>query len=173
MSDNAFIALGSNLSDPADQLRVAAAHLKARSVAGFTTSSIWQSEPEGFDESVGAFCNAVIKLRFDGSAAQLLAIMQHLEVLLGRKTHSSQAGGYESRKIDLDLIDFGGEIHSKSDLLLPHPRAHLRRFVLIPLQEIDAGFSFPNHPETLDVLIKQAPGNSMINKGPLIPAQLD
>ena len=169
MSDKAFIALGANLGDPARQLRIAAGYLKAISVADFATSSIWQSEPEGFDEQVSPFFNAVIRLGFEGAARDLLGALQNLELMMGRQAHNRNDGPYESRRIDLDLIDFAGECHDEPGLQLPHPRAHLRRFVLVPLQEIDDSFQFPDTEKKLQALIDEAPANPMTNKGRLVP----
>jgi len=163
----AHVALGSNLGDSLENLSLAAAHLRALSAGGFLSSSVWRSEPEGFVSSVQDFCNAVVRLEVEGTAGELLKRLQYIEASMGQRNKQLTSGGYESRTIDLDLIDFGGQVLDESGLQLPHPRACKRRFVLLPLQEISPDFTFPDQSAGLLELIKFAAPNPMKNMGPL------
>ncbi|MFT7219840.1 MAG: 2-amino-4-hydroxy-6-hydroxymethyldihydropteridine diphosphokinase [Candidatus Azotimanducaceae bacterium] len=163
----AHVALGSNLGDSLENLSLAAGHLHALTVGGFWSSSVWRSEPEGFMDSVQDFCNAVVRLEVEGTAGEFLKRLQFIEANMGQSDKRRTSGGYESRRIDLDLIDFGGQVLNESGLQLPHPRAFKRRFVLLPLQEISPAFMFPDQSEGLMELINLAVSNPMTNMGPL------
>ncbi|MCX6925087.1 MAG: 2-amino-4-hydroxy-6-hydroxymethyldihydropteridine diphosphokinase [Verrucomicrobia bacterium] len=63
----------------------------------------------------------------------------------------------EPRPLDLDLIAFGGEVRSTNELTLPHPRAHERRFVLCPLNEIAPGLILPGQSQSLAQLLERLP----------------
>lgn len=127
---------------------------KLDSVSSLIASSLWRSEPVGFSKPVGAFLNAVVRLEVTSSAQDLLRELQLIERKFGRTSDS--ASEYESRTIDLDLIDFDGQVVKSSSLLLPHPRAATRLFVLLPLKEITPEFQFVNRSESLDELIGSA-----------------
>jgi len=168
VAEKVYIGLGSNLGDTADNLVQGAraiAKLATGSVAG---SSIWTSRAEGFDEEVPDFANAVMTMKVAIGPETLLSRLLSLENEFGRVRASR--GGYQSRILDLDIIDFGGRVYSSSNLVLPHPRAHTRKFVLIPLRELEPGYRFPHSPETLDDLIRRSPENEMRAVTPLIPS---
>ncbi len=167
MADRVYIGLGSNLGDTAANLvscAEAVAGLASGSVAG---SSIWASRPEGFSEEAPDFANAVISMEVAIEPETLLARLVALENEYGRERAAS--GGYRSRTLDLDIIDFDGRVYASADLVLPHPRAHLRKFVLLPLQELQPDFRFPNQQRCLEELIENAPENPMRKLTPLFP----
>ncbi|MBL6689955.1 MAG: 2-amino-4-hydroxy-6-hydroxymethyldihydropteridine diphosphokinase [Pseudomonadales bacterium] len=167
VAERVYIGLGSNLGDTVDNLvqgARAVARLATGSVAG---SSIWTSRPEGFDEEVPDFANAVMSMKVSIGPETLLSRLLSLENEFGR-VHSSH-GGYQSRILDLDIIDFGGRVYSSANLVLPHPRAHHRKFVLLPLRELDPDYRFPDRQESLDDLVLNSPDNEMRSVTPLIP----
>ena len=98
----------------------------------------------------------------------LMRKLLDIEAGMGRQ-RDSDARGYQPRIVDLDLIDCDGIRRSAPELTLPHPRAHLRRFVLVPLQEIDAGFSFSGSVHSLTELLERAPSNALVRAGALFP----
>ena len=169
MPKSTYIALGSNLGDQEENLRLAAAELQKISTSPLVASSIWWSTPEGFDEDVAEFCNAVVAAEVEMSADELLARLKEIERQLGRTR--SKSGPYLSRTIDLDIIDYDLRVLKTEGLELPHPRAASRRFVLLPLQEVAPGYHFPDlehSPEhELDALIERAPENPMRKTIPL------
>ena len=151
----AIIALGSNLGDPEENIHLAAYHLQSLSDKPLESSSIWQTAPVGFEDCVSEFCNAVVIIETDLDAEVLLDNLQLIERGMGRS--QNEGDQHSSRTIDLDIIDFGGRHFVSKTLRLPHPRAHLRRFVLRPLLEVAPEFRFVNHSESLEELIKKAP----------------
>lgn len=167
MPKSTYIALGSNMGNQEGNLRLAAAQLQKISTGPLVASSIWWSTPEGFDEDVAAFCNAVVAIEVEIAADVLLARLKEVEQKLGRAR--SEGGGYVSRTIDLDIIDYDSMVLKTKVLELPHPRAVSRRFVLLPLQEVAPGYHFPGVEHDLDTLIKMAPENAMQKSIPLSP----
>ena len=151
----AIIALGSNLGEPEENMRTAARHLRRLSDTPLKLSSIWRTAPVGFKSDVTEFCNAVVIIQTDLNAEVLLDRLQVIERGMGRS--QGARAQYSSRTIDLDIIDFGGQDFVSTTLRLPHPRAHLRRFVLQPLLEVAPEFRFVNRSESLEELIEKAP----------------
>lgn len=154
-----LIALGSNLGDVPANLSLACTHIKPLAAGKIEASSVWTTAPVGFEEPVPDFLNAVIRFDTQLAAAELLAVLQNIEIEMGRV---SRAGGpYESRPIDLDIIDFDGQVINLTGLTLPHPRAHQRLFVLMPLRELEPDYRFSGIDKSLDELIAEAPDDGI------------
>lgn len=134
----AIIALGSNLGGTVTILREAISQLRSLAQSDFVASSLWQSTPVDCPPGSPLFVNAVVAFtpRPDETPETLLDQLQALEQEFGRRP---KVVLNEPRPLDLDLIAFGSETRSTPRLTLPHPRAHLRRFVLEPLNEIAPG----------------------------------
>jgi len=135
----AFVALGSNLGDSAEIVRSAFTRLQALSDARLLRSSLWRSSPVDCPPGSPPFVNAMAGLRprANETPQSLLRQLQVLEVEFGRQRRNIPN---EPRLLDLDLIAFGARTANQPELVLPHPRAHLRRFVLQPLAEIAPEF---------------------------------
>ena len=158
---HAFIALGSNLGDSAQILRAAMARLEEISDAPLLKSSLWQSAPVDCPPGSPLFVNAVVGLlpRAGETPESLHAKLQALEKEFGRQPKKVLN---EARSLDLDLITFGTETRSSATLTLPHPRAHLRRFVLEPLCEIAPDFTLPGKAETVAALLAALPADEVL-----------
>ena len=129
-----ILALGSNLGDGRANL-LRAIELIATHIGQIVAqSSVLETEPWGF-VSEHIFVNQVIIVKSALTAEAILAETQQIEKALGRITKSKQ-GNYADRIIDIDLIDYDGQIVETVDLQLPHPQMHKRLFVLTPLCEI-------------------------------------
>lgn len=128
----AFVALGSNLDDPERQVLDAFAELAhTPGITLLACSSLYRTAPIGYADQPD-FINAVAKIRSALAPQDLLATLQAIEQKHGRRREFANA----PRTLDLDLIAFGGLQQQYDDLVLPHPRAHRRAFVLLPLLEI-------------------------------------
>ena len=129
------IALGSNLGDRLAHLRAARREIIALENVGgpVIASRVYETEPVGTDADAGAFLNAVIEVGFDGEPDSLLADLQAIEVKLGRPTRHPRNA---PRTIDLDILYIGDRVLHREAIAIPHPRLHLRRFVLAPLADI-------------------------------------
>ncbi len=133
----AWISLGSNLGNPGAQLAKALAQLEntagivLRKVSGFYRTAPW-GKPDQDD-----FVNAVAMLETGLQPGELLDVLLQIEQQMGR---DRSAGRWGPRCIDLDLLTYDDLVMKSPNLELPHPRMHLRAFVLRPVLELDPGF---------------------------------
>ncbi len=129
-----LVALGSNLGDRVARVREAIHALEPLATGSIEASSIYRTEPQAMAKDAEAFANAAVRFDTNLAASDLLAAMQDIEVAMGRPRDH---GANVSRTIDLDLITYGDCRIDEPGLQVPHPRAHERTFVLMPLLEID------------------------------------
>jgi 2-amino-4-hydroxy-6-hydroxymethyldihydropteridine diphosphokinase len=158
-----FVALGSNLGDSASTLRQAMDRLEGLSEKPLIRSSLWRSAPVDCPPGSPPFVNAVVGLRPrpDETPEKLLGRLQQLEREFGRQP---KVLSNEPRPLDLDLLAFGCERRTSDDLTLPHPRAHLRRFVLAPWAEIAPGFAIPGQSMTVAALLSGLGGGELVDR---------
>lgn len=124
--------MGSNLGDRAGNLLLGIRGLVEASFDIVKLSAIYETEPVEIEESDN-FLNMIVETRSEGiTASQMMARMLRIEYLLGRKDKSLK----KPRTIDLDLVFFGQHTIDTPFLTVPHPRLHLRNFVLIPMVEV-------------------------------------
>jgi 2-amino-4-hydroxy-6-hydroxymethyldihydropteridine diphosphokinase len=147
------IALGSNLGDRLANLRAARkALLDLVGDKALLMSPIYETEPVGCETGAGKFLNAVLEIDYDGDPTELLEELIGVEESLGRnRNHSRNV----SRKIDIDLLYADGLNVQNERLQLPHPRLHLRKFVLQPLANIRPDLVLPNQTTTVRELLAQ------------------
>ncbi|MBI4397814.1 MAG: 2-amino-4-hydroxy-6-hydroxymethyldihydropteridine diphosphokinase [Candidatus Omnitrophica bacterium] len=132
MPTNAFIAAGSNLGNRLEHIR-SAQRLVAETpeVKFLAGSAIHETMPQGGPPQ-GLFLNSVWKIETSLDPQALLKLLQSIEKKLGRVRAVSNG----PRIIDLDLLDYDGQVVNEEGLTLPHPRLHERVFVLRPLSEV-------------------------------------
>ena len=152
----AFVALGSNLGDSQSIIASAIAAIQLLTDAPLLRSSLLPTAPVDCPPGSPPFLNAVVALRPRPSETprSLLVKLQALEKDFGRQAKRVLN---EPRPLDLDLIAFGSRHESSLDLTLPHPRAHLRRFVLQPLNEIAPDFILPGQSRSVIELLRALP----------------
>ena len=129
------IALGSNLGDRLAHLRAARREIMTLENVGGpgTASRVYETEPVGAESDAGAFLNAVLEVEFTGEPTALLDGLQAIEAKLGRPARHPRNA---SRTIDLDILYTGDRVLHGDGIAIPHPRLHLRRFVLAPLADV-------------------------------------
>ena len=142
----AVIALGANIGNPKEQMDLAVALLK-ESLEVTAVSPYFTTAPVGGPEQPD-YLNAVLIAESELPAAQLLALLHGIEKALGRE----RIERWGPRTIDLDLIQYGAILSYADELLLPHPRAHERRFVLEPWLAIDREAILLTHGKVADLL---------------------
>jgi 2-amino-4-hydroxy-6-hydroxymethyldihydropteridine diphosphokinase len=135
----AYIGIGSNLGDKARNCREAIERIGAAGENKLVgRSSLYRTEPWGNEEQ-DWFVNAVIAIRTSFDPDGLLQHLKNVEEQLKKKKEER----WGPRNIDLDILFFNDEILKTPGLTVPHPFLHLRRFVLVPLQEICPDFIHP------------------------------
>ncbi len=134
-TQRALIALGSNLGDRRRTLEEALRLLgRTQGVKVLQASGFHETRPVAGPPGQGDFLNAAAEIRTSLTPKQLLAVLNGIETRLGRDRAKEQRWG--PRTCDLDILMIGELVLDESDLTVPHPRMHERRFVLEPLSEI-------------------------------------
>ena len=154
------IALGSNLGDRMANLRAARkAIVDLVGAKSQLISPVYETEPVGCETGAGKFLNAVLETEYDGDPTKLLDELVRVEESLGR--NRDQARNF-SRKIDIDLL-YADELTVQNERLqLPHPRMHLRKFVLQPLADIRPDLILANQTNTVSELLAQTEDSTKV-----------
>jgi 2-amino-4-hydroxy-6-hydroxymethyldihydropteridine diphosphokinase len=126
-----FLSLGSNKGSRLKAIALANREIAGRIGAIVAFSSIYETEPWGFKADKN-FLNQVIGIETDLEPDLLMTELLKLESLMGRE----RTVGYQSREIDIDILLYADRIVQDDQLQIPHPRMHLRKFVLEPLVEL-------------------------------------
>ena len=135
------LSIGSNLGDRLAKLQGAVDSLAdTPDVAVTAVSSVYETRPVGAPDGSGPFLNAVVLLDTTLPADVLLDRAQAVETAFGRE-RTGQTGA--PRTLDVDLIVVGDRRADDDALVLPHPRAHQRAFVLLPWAEVEPGAELP------------------------------
>ena len=154
----AYIGIGSNLGDRAGNLLLAVRGLMEASFSVTKLSGIYETEPVEI-ESETNFLNMVAELHCESiTPSQMMARMLRIEYLLGRKDKSVK----RPRTIDLDLLFYNHEQTESEFLTLPHPRLHLRKFVLVPMAEIAPTFVHPILQKDIKTLLAESSDTSSV-----------
>ena len=149
------VALGSNLGDRLENLRAA-----RRQIIDLdwirppvVSAGIYETEPVDCEPGASKFFNTVIEFDFEGDPVQLLEQLARIEESLDRKRdHPKNV----SRRIDIDLLYCGDQQIDNEQLQLPHPRMHLRKFVLQPLADIRSELRLPDQRKTVQELLTES-----------------
>lgn len=132
MSYKAYLALGSNLGDRKQNLKLAIDYIsKLRETELGRISAIYETKPVGFKEQ-GDFLNMVISVETKLEPLSLLKETQNIENVLQRKREIR----WGPRTIDVDILMYRGKAMETPELTIPHPRMFERAFVLIPLKDV-------------------------------------
>ena len=145
----AYIGLGSNLHEPGRQIGRAIEALRGIDEAMLSAvSSLYRTAPVGSQDQPD-FINAVCQMAVMADAHELFFGLRNIEDAFGRTRDTGSNG---PRILDLDLLLYGDSQLVLADLQIPHPRMHLRRFVLEPLLELDPDVTIPGHGAARDLL---------------------
>ena len=160
-SGRAYISLGSNLGDRAGNLLLGIRGMIDAGLPIARLSNIYESEPiETFAQPY--FLNMVAEVRGDNlpEPVQMMARLLRVEYGLGRRRESTKG----PRVIDLDLLLFADHTSASEVLTLPHPRMHLRRFVLQPLAELAPTLVHPTLQQTIATLLEKLDDQSEVRR---------
>lgn len=163
-----FIGFGSNVGDRQEYCDRAVALMNLLPLSRVTgVSSYYESEPVDPKNTLGPtwFYNGVVRIETSLSPVRLLDILHETERALGRNEEHRSG----PRTIDFDILFVGQQIIHEAALTVPHPRLHLRRFVLEPLVEMDADWNHPSLHRSVKELLESLTETSQVNKLDIIP----
>jgi 2-amino-4-hydroxy-6-hydroxymethyldihydropteridine diphosphokinase len=159
-----LIGIGGNLESapfgpPRETLSAALAALREERVKVLTRSGWYRTEPVPRSDQPW-FVNAVVSVATELGAKDLLAALQAIESRFGRVRGEPNA----PRVLDLDILDYQGDVMNATSLILPHPRLNERRFVLVPIAEIAPDWRHPISGLTASQLLAQLSADQQIQR---------
>ena len=157
----AHLGLGSNEGDRRASLQAAVDALPAHGVQVLASSSVYETEPVGEVPDQREFLNACLRVRTALGPEALLDACKAVERVLGRRPGVRHG----PRSIDVDLLLLGGERQRTPRLVLPHPDIASRRFVLVPLLELDPDLVIPGAGRAAEVLAALGAGQEVRRAG--------
>jgi 2-amino-4-hydroxy-6-hydroxymethyldihydropteridine diphosphokinase len=161
MSDyRVFVGMGSNLGDRAGMLNRAAAELgRVPGVRLAACSPVYETDPVGKTDQP-RFLNAACEIQTSLAPPDLLRELKLIEERLGR----AGVERWGPREIDLDILLYDGLVHSGSGITVPHPELEHRRFVLVPLRELDPDVVHPVSGLTIGELAEACSGQGRVQR---------
>ena len=157
--ETVYLSLGSNVGERKENLRAAIASLADAGVRVTRVSSFYETEPVDFLEQVW-FLNCAVEGVTEAPALELLRALRGIELRMGSKKLVTKG----PRLIDMDILLYGSETIDTPELQVPHPRMHLRRFVLVPLAEIAPEAMHPSLKRTVKRLLEETPDRSTVRR---------
>jgi 2-amino-4-hydroxy-6-hydroxymethyldihydropteridine diphosphokinase len=143
MTRTGYLGLGSNVGDRRAHLQRAVDALRRHGVRPVASSSVYETEPVGEVLDQRAFYNAVLEVETELDPAGLLDACKAVEREQGRVQQGPEYVRHGPRPIDVDVLLLGDLQHASERLTLPHEQVTSRRFVLVPLLELDPGLVVP------------------------------
>ena len=168
MKKPVYLSLGSNLGDRAKNLRDAIAALGSAGVRVVRVSLTYETEPVDYLDQPW-FLNSAVETETKLTAPDLLRVLRGIETQMGSKKLIAKG----PRLLDIDILLYGNEVIDTPELQIPHPRMHLRRFVLEPLAEIAPNVQHPvSHLSIADLLARTPDKSAVRVAAGLQPGQL-
>mgnify|MGYP000002149925 CR=1 FL=1 len=150
MTRDVFLGLGSNINDRLKFLDTAASLIGSCSnIETVSVSSVYETEPWGIKEQ-NLFLNRVIKVDTSFSPKELLDFVKKTEKKAGRKEREK----WYEREIDIDILFFANVVYEDEKFSVPHKEVQNRKFVLVPMCELDGNFIHPVLKKTMNELLK-------------------
>ncbi len=160
--NNVLLLLGGNLACPKQNFIIAEQLISNQIGMIKEKSSLFKSKSWGFD-ATDDFLNQVLQIDTQQNPVELLKCTQAIELKIGRET-KTQDQQYQSRLIDIDILFFNNEIIEELNLIIPHPKLHLRNFALAPLQEISPELIHPKLNKSVDWLYTHTSDLGIVEK---------
>ena len=158
-----YLGLGSNVGDRRANLEAAVAALPEHGVSVVASSSVYETEPVGLVLDQREFFNACLAIETGFEPLELLDACKAVERALGRAPGGPRHG---PRPIDVDVLALGAREFTSERLTLPHPEMITRRFVLVPLLELDPELTLPGGRRLAEALQALGSGQAVRRAGP-------
>jgi len=149
-----LIALGSNIGDRLSHLQYAVKALTSSpDITVASISGLYETAPVGGPENQGAYYNAALLACTTLSVYELLSFLHSIENHRQRERQLR----WGPRTLDLDLLAYSDELYNDDDLIVPHPRMHRRRFVMVPVCDVAPSFVHPRLGKSMHRLLSDLP----------------
>lgn len=150
MTRNVFLGLGSNLNDRLEYLKTAVSVIgNCSSIKIVNCSLIYETEPWGIRKQ-NSFLNQVVEIETSFSATELLAFVKNTELNTGRVEREK----WHEREIDIDILFYDNLVLNSGSFTVPHKEVQNRRFVLVPMCELNGDFVHPVLNMTMNGLLE-------------------
>ena len=159
--EKVFIALGGNVGNVLENFDIAIEKISIMVGPVINQSSLYKTEPWG-NKDQDDFLNKVVEVETKQTPDEVLKNILSIEKMMGRNRNKEDQ--FAPRSIDIDILFYGTKIINENYLVVPHPRLHLRNFVLTPLLEIAPGFIHPLLKKSIIDLSKQSNDSSLVNR---------
>jgi len=160
MFNTAYLLLGGNLGNVREVFSRARYWIGELVGTVISSSSLYQSEPWGF-ESSDLFLNQVLVIQTKSEASEILKKIMYIEKSLGRDRDTTS---YASRNIDIDILFYNSDIIDSDDLVVPHPKLHLRNFTLKPLCEVSPDLIHPVFNRSVSELLQNSSDSMIVSR---------
>ena len=158
-----YLGIGSNVGNRREHLQAAVAELPRHGVEVLASSSAYETEPVGLVLAQSDFLNACLRVETAHGPERLLDECKEVERVVGRVAGGVRHG---PRVIDVDVLMLDEHQYVSERLVLPHAEVSSRRFVLVPLLELDPELALPDGLRLADALASLGPGQSVRRAGP-------
>lgn len=154
---NIFLGIGSNIGNREENLSEATARIEELTGSRVISSSIYETEPWGFQSN--SFLNIVVKVKTNIIPTVLMKELLAIENDMGRVRTDHK---FSSRVIDIDILIYNCRVIVQKNLVVPHPRMHERRFVLVPMCEIAPEIYHPVLKRSMENLLQTCVDSSRV-----------
>jgi 2-amino-4-hydroxy-6-hydroxymethyldihydropteridine diphosphokinase len=160
MMHTSFLSLGSNKGNKLENLLIAKELINKNIGNILLESSVFESEPWGYID-IENYLNMAIKVYTRLEIQTLLKQCLSIESIIGRKRNKP---GFEARIIDIDILFYDDLVLDSENIIIPHPRLHLRKFVLCPMDEIETNLMHPKLNKNIHELLLECIDTGKIKK---------
>lgn len=157
--NEAYLCLGGNIGDREKALNLALVKISELAGQIETKSAIYETEAWGVEKQQ-AYLNQCAKITTELTPGELIETLLSIEKSLGRERNFDHT--YEPRTLDIDILFYNNFIIEQEHLVIPHPRLQLRKFVLIPLNEIAPNYLHPALNKTIFSMLKECEDTSEV-----------
>ena len=158
--EKVFIALGGNVGRVSEKFEMAIEKIREMIGPVIKESSLYKTEPWG-NKNQDDFLNSVICVETNLTSDEVLKNLLAIEKTMGRNRNKDNQ--FAPRTIDIDILFYGNKIINADNLIIPHPRLHLRNFVLTPLMEIAPGLMHPVLNKTIEEISRLNNDSSVVS----------